>query len=235
MTLDLKEAARMREEATQGVWAPVALGGASTIITAVKPPRNDTRIPAYGYDERHGYCIAYPFVEDGGQVRRDFVCFGHGDAAFIAYAANNWPTLLALASQAEAMREELAREERRHTQTIEERDAVQTLFDELYVALFSQSPEYSNLTDATDAFNGMEAEIARRKSAVEAMREAHMREIVALYDRLAAINDEIEVGDDGYARFASVNDRDRFGEIVRELEDRGLSKGGRRASLGSAP
>lgn len=46
----------------------------------------------------------------------------------------------------------------------------------------------------------------------------HDQELTRIYDILAGINDEVEVGDDGYARFASVNDRDRFQAIVSELE-----------------
>lgn len=61
---------------------------------------------------------------------------------------------------------DLAREERQHTQTLKERDAVQDLFDELYTAIFGESPEYSNLFNANDAFNEMDAEISRRKSAL---------------------------------------------------------------------
>lgn len=44
-----------------------------------------------------------------------------------------------------------------------------------------------------------------------------------LYDILAGINDAIEVGDDGYARFASLNDRDRLRDVVRELEPEALA------------
>lgn len=67
---------------------------------------------------------------------------------------------------------------------------------------------------------------AERIKALEEALDAHGAEIVSLYDRLAGINDEIEVGDDGYARFASLNDRDLFREIVRELEPRGLFQRG---------
>lgn len=46
------------------------------------------------------------------------------------------------------------------------------------------------------------------------------RDVIQLYDELAGINDEIEVGDDGYARFASLNDRDHFRKIVQRIEDK---------------
>lgn len=74
---------------TPGPWKRIALGGSSTIVSESKPGRNDTRIPSYGYrDEEH--CIAYPFIEDDGRVRWDFVCFSHEDAAFIVEAANSF-------------------------------------------------------------------------------------------------------------------------------------------------
>lgn len=76
---------------TPGPWKAVPQGGSSTVIAPTQPGRNDSRIPAYGYDEERGYCIAYPFLEDTGNVRLDFVCFSHEDARLIAAA----PELLA--------------------------------------------------------------------------------------------------------------------------------------------
>ena len=49
---------------------------------------------------------------------------------------------------------------------------------------------------------------------------AHDQELTRLYDRLAGINDEVEDGDDGYARFGSMNDREHFRDIVSELESK---------------
>jgi hypothetical protein len=62
------------------------MGGASTVVTNVKPRRNDTSIPAYGYDESKGHCIAYPFIDDHGETRLDFVNFSHDHARLIAAA-----------------------------------------------------------------------------------------------------------------------------------------------------
>lgn len=58
---------------------------------------------------------------------------------------------------------EAAAEERLHTQTIQERDAVQELFDELYFVLLGRGPEYSNLFNATDAFDDCAAAIRALK------------------------------------------------------------------------
>lgn len=69
---------------TQGRWKAIALGGSSTVVVDTKPARNDNRIPAYGYRDELGYCIAYPFLDDIGIARRDFVCFSHADAKLIA-------------------------------------------------------------------------------------------------------------------------------------------------------
>jgi hypothetical protein len=51
----------------------------------------------------------------------------------------------------------------------------------------------------------------------------NQRELTRIYDILAGINDAVEVGDDGYARFGSVNDRDRLRDLVQELEPAALA------------
>lgn len=72
---------------TLGPWRAVAQGGSSTVLSQTKPPRNDTRIPGYGYRDDAGHCIAYPFLDDErGIARLDFVCFSHADARLIAAA-----------------------------------------------------------------------------------------------------------------------------------------------------
>lgn len=72
---------------TPGPWKAIPQGGSSTVIANLSPPRNDTRIPAYGYDNSNGFCIGYPFLgEDVREVRPDFVCFSHADAHLIAAA-----------------------------------------------------------------------------------------------------------------------------------------------------
>lgn len=76
---------------TPGPWATIAQGGSSTVVAFAKPKRNDTRIPGYGYAEEGPHCVGYPFIDDDGQARRDFVCFSHDDARLIAAA----PDLLA--------------------------------------------------------------------------------------------------------------------------------------------
>lgn len=46
--------------------------------------------------------------------------------------------------------------------------------------------------------------------------------LTRIYDVLAGINDAVEIGDDGCARFGSINDADRFRAIVQELEPAAL-------------
>lgn len=77
-------------EAIKREWRSIGLGGVSTVVSATKPLRNDRRIPPYAYDEANGHCIAYPFVEDDGKPRMDFVCFSHDDARLVAEAGNAW-------------------------------------------------------------------------------------------------------------------------------------------------
>lgn len=47
--------------------------------------------------------------------------------------------------------------------------------------------------------------------------------LTRIYDILAGINDDVEIGEDGYARFGSVNDADRLRELVQELEPAALA------------
>lgn len=48
-------------------------------------------------------------------------------------------------------------------------------------------------------------------------------ELTRIYDILAGINDAVEIGDDGYARFGSTSDADRLRDLVRELEPDALA------------
>lgn len=76
----------MSAQHTRGHWRAVPQGGYSTVLCATRPGRNDTRIPAYGYREGGEHSLGYPFIEDDGRVRWDFVCFSHEDARLIAAA-----------------------------------------------------------------------------------------------------------------------------------------------------
>lgn len=77
---------------TPGPWRARGIGGSSVVLCPSKPRRNDTRIPAYGYDDAQGHSVAYPFIQDDGGTRLDFVCFSHADAHLIAAA----PEMLAM-------------------------------------------------------------------------------------------------------------------------------------------
>jgi hypothetical protein len=89
------EAEKMLEGVTEGPWRREAMGGSSSVIAATEPARNDSRVPAYAYDPAQGYCLAYPFTEDDGLVRLDFVRFSHEDARFIAWSRTGVPALIA--------------------------------------------------------------------------------------------------------------------------------------------
>lgn len=90
--IDIAELRRLHEAATQGPWRAVPLGGSSTVLTEMRPRRNDTRIPAYAYGDEH--CLAYPFIEEDLRARWDFVCFSHDDARLIAAMRHALPALL---------------------------------------------------------------------------------------------------------------------------------------------
>lgn len=71
---------------TDGPWRTISQGGSSTVVSAAKPRRNDNRIPTYGYRENGEHCIGYPFRDEDGRCRWDFICFSHDDARLIASA-----------------------------------------------------------------------------------------------------------------------------------------------------
>lgn len=99
---DTKPAEAMTEAHTPTPWRRIAQGGSSTIVSSAKPQRNDTRIPGYGYkDDAH--CIAYPFIQDDGRYRLDFVCFSHADAEMIVLAVNSHALLQRVADAARAL------------------------------------------------------------------------------------------------------------------------------------
>lgn len=93
---------KLAQAATQGEWRQEYQGGSSTILATTEPKRNDRTIPAYAYQEERGYCIAYPFFDLEGDARRDFVCFSHDDAAYIAAASPK--NILALLDELDAAR-----------------------------------------------------------------------------------------------------------------------------------
>lgn len=82
--LDMDKIEELAKAATPGARRRKTLGGASTVLLDQEPPRNDTRIVPFGYDRTKGHCIAYPDLNERGEARMDFVCFGHADAEFIA-------------------------------------------------------------------------------------------------------------------------------------------------------
>ena len=49
------------------------------------------------------------------------------------------------------------------------------------------------------------------------VRRAMRRELTRIYDILAGINDNVECGEDGYARLGSLNDRDLLQSLCDEL------------------
>lgn len=78
---------------TPGPWRVMHMGGSSTVLCETKPRHNGTGTTEFGYVEGRGHCIARAFTDDGGMLRRDFVCFSHDDARLIAAA----PELLKVA------------------------------------------------------------------------------------------------------------------------------------------
>lgn len=68
----------------------------------------------------------------------------------------------------------------------------------------------------TDSFDRMKAQ--KDRILATAGDRIFARIVTPIYDRLAAINDGVEMGDDGYARFSSTNDAERLRELVQELE-----------------
>ena len=57
----------------------------------------------------------------------------------------------------------------------------------------------------------------KRRGELVIERDRARAALTRVYDILAGINDGVEVGDDGYARFASLNDRDQLQALCDEL------------------
>lgn len=79
-------------------WRRIALCGCSTVVTDVDPNYGDRRIPAYGYDDKLGWPIGHPVIEDSpaNQCRLDFVCYTYEQAALIAAAPEMLAALKAI-------------------------------------------------------------------------------------------------------------------------------------------
>lgn len=68
--------------------------------------------------------------------------------------------------------------------------------------------------DRIEADNGF---LHKRRGELVIERDRALAELTRVYDILAGINDNVEVGDDGYARLGSLNDRDRLQALCDEL------------------
>lgn len=98
--------------------------------------------------------------------------------------------------------------------------------------------EVWKLAPASDEDHAQAQEVSRARAEAERLREAcaflHRRRgelvldrdrtLTRVYDILAGINDHVEVGEDGYARLGSLNDRDQLQALCDELCDRALTQ-----------
>ncbi len=82
------------------------------------------------------------------------------------------------------------------------------------------------MTDSYDAMKAQKAAILarqeneflhKRRGELVIERDRAAAALTRVYDIIAGINDGIEVGDDGYARLASLNDRDHLQSLCDEL------------------
>lgn len=81
----------------------------------------------------------------------------------------------------------------------------------------------------SDSYQAMKAEkdeilakqesefLHRRRGELVVERDRARAALTRAYDIIAGINDGVEVGEDGYARLASLNDRDRLQALCDEL------------------
>lgn len=140
--IDADKLAGLVAAATKGPWRHEYMGGSSTVLSQAKPPRNDNRVPAYAYRDKDAeHCIAYPFNEDDGRVRQDFVCFSHGDAALIAYMRNHADDILNRINALEHWRQEVGKlhsQVDRLTAALAERDATIAAQTEAKLQLMDQ-------------------------------------------------------------------------------------------------
>lgn len=82
------------------------------------------------------------------------------------------------------------------------------------------------MTDSYEAMKAQKTEIVakqeneflhKRRGELVIERDRARAALTRVYDILAGINDGVEVGEDGYARLASLNDRDHLQELCDEL------------------
>ncbi len=80
------------------------------------------------------------------------------------------------------------------------------------------SDSYEAMKAQKDAILARDNEfLHKRRGELVIERDRARAELTRVYDILAGINDGVEVGDDGYARLASLNDRDRLQALCDEL------------------
>lgn len=80
------------------------------------------------------------------------------------------------------------------------------------------SDSYEAMKAQKDAILARDNEfLHKRRGELVVERDRERAELTRVYDIIAGINDGVEVGDDGYARLASLNDRDRLQALCDEL------------------
>lgn len=86
----------MSEKHSPLPWKRVPIGGDSMVVVSAPPALNQPET-AIAYKPENGYSVALPFFDDSNgrkEVRYDFVCFSHADAALIVHSVNLLPELV---------------------------------------------------------------------------------------------------------------------------------------------
>ena len=95
------------------------------------------------------------------------------DAAFIAAARQAIPALL---HHIDALKAELAREEKSHSITIDARDLAEDALSEIWCNVFGGDPNWSNLYGFPNAVNDIEAQFEKLRSQAATARTSALKE-----------------------------------------------------------
>ena len=123
-------------------------------------------------------CGRDPYHYDAPEITKADGAFYVGvkmeDAAFIA--GFNPQTALRLLHHIDALKAELAREERSHSSTIDARDLAEDALSEIWCNVFGGDPNWSNLYGFPNAVNDIEAQFEKLRSQAATARTSALKE-----------------------------------------------------------
>lgn len=134
-------------------------------------------------------CGRDPYHYDAPEITKADGAFYVGvkmeDAAFIA--GFNPQTALRLLHHIDALKAELAREERSHSSTIDARDMAEDALSEIWGNVFGGDPGWSNLYGFSNAVNDIDAEFQKLRSDLATARTSALKEAAEVASKQAKL------------------------------------------------